>query len=143
MTKKATLKKALASALALIMLMGTVAVLPVTVSAAATIESCAPKGTANVAVGSTVTLSKCSQNKAGAENSYEMPTENWSKAMLVDGKLGNGWSTDPYDKETDRSEPVTVTLRLPSPSEISCVALFPNGCFPAKYTVSISADGKT
>lgn len=143
MTKKATLKKALASALALIMLMGTVAVLPVTVSAAATIESCAPKGTANVAVGSTVTLSKCSQNKAGAENSYEMPTENWSKAMLVDGKLGNGWSTDPYDKETDRNEPVTVTLKLPSASEISCIALFPNGCFPAKYTVSISADGKT
>ncbi len=140
--KKATLKKALAAALALVMLIGTLTVLPVTVSAA-TIESCAPVGTANVAVGSSVTLSKCSQNKAGAENSYEMPTENWSKAMLVDGKLGNGWSTDPYDKETNRSEPVTVTLQLPSASEISCVALFPNGCFPAKYTVSVSVDGKT
>ncbi len=140
--KKTTLKKTLAAALALVMLIGTLAVLPVTVSAA-TIESCAPAGTTNVAVGSSVTLSKCSQNKAGAENSYEMPTENWSKAMLVDGKLGNGWSTDPYDRETDRNEPVTVTLKLPSAAEISCIALFPNGCFPAKYTVSVSADGKT
>ena len=141
MLRKISAKKTLAALLALVMLMGTLSVLPVTVSAA-TIESCAPKGTANVAVGSTVTLSKCTANRAGAQNSYEMPTENWSKAMLVDGKLGNGWSTDPYDKETDRSKPVTVTLELPSRAEISCVALFPNGCFPAKYTVSISSDGK-
>ncbi|MBQ9780962.1 MAG: discoidin domain-containing protein [Clostridia bacterium] len=142
MRKKISLKKSLAAMLALVILIGTFAALPVTVSAAATIESCAPKGTDNVAVGSTVTLSKCSANRAGSQNSYEMPTENWSKAMLVDGKLGNGWSTDPYDKETDRNKPVTVTLQLPSASEISCIALFPNGCFPAKYTVSVSADGK-
>ncbi len=143
MRKKISIKKALAALLALVMLVGTLAVLPVTVSAAATIESCAPRGTANIAVGSVVTVSNCTANRAGAQNSYEMPTENWSKAMLVDGKLNNGWSTDPYDKETDRSEPVTVTLKFPTPSEISCVALFPNGCFPAKYTVSVSSDGKT
>ena len=142
MTKMITLKRTLAGLLALVMLLSTLTVLPMTASAAATIESCAPKGTANVAVGSTVTLSKCSENRAGSQNSYEMPTENWSKAMLVDGKLGNGWSTDPYDKEMDRNEPVTITLQLPTPSEISCVALFPNGCFPAKYTVSVSTDGK-
>ena len=141
MLKKISPKKALAFLMALVMLVGTLAVLPVTVSAAATIESCAPKGTTNVAVGSTVTLSKCTENRAGSQNSYEMPTENWSKAMLVDGKLNNGWSTDPYDKEMDRNEPVTITLKLPTASEISCVALFPNGCFPAKYTVSVSSDG--
>lgn len=144
MTKKAIiLRRILSAALAACMLSGVLAVMPLSVSAAATIDSCAPAGTVNVAPGSTVTLSKCSEQRAGAENSYEMPSENWSKAMLVDGKLNNGWSTDPYDKEQDRSEPVTVTLKLPSSSEISAIALFPNGCFPAKYTVSVSSDGKT
>ena len=138
-----SLRKPICLVLAVCMIMATLALLPITVFARDDIAALAPAGTANVAVGSTVTISKCTEQRAGSENSYEMPSENWSKAMLVDGLLNNGWSTNPYDKETDRNEPVTITIKLPSSSKISAVGLFPNGCFPAKYTVSVSTDGKT
>lgn len=138
-----TLRRILSVVLAVCMMVGTLTILPLSVNAAKDIDGCAPAGTSNVAVGSTVTVSKCTEQRAGSENSYEMPSENWCKAMLVDGLLNNGWSTQPYDKENDRFEPVTLTIKLPSASKVSAIALFPNGCFPAKYTLSLSADGKS
>lgn len=146
MTKKITLKKILAAALALVMLIGTFAVLPVTVSADATVESVAPAGTSLVSQGATVTLSACTNQRAGEQNSYEMPSERWTKVLLTDGQVGNGgWSCQPYDREMDHTKPVTVTLELPTESEISAVALFGDTGFqfPAKYEIQVSADGKT
>lgn len=118
--------------------------LPCTVYAADTesVEKYAPEGTRNVAVGANVTISNASAEKNG-ENSYEMPNEGWCKSMLVDGKLTNGWSTDPYDRETDKDKPVTVTIDLKSKTEIEAIALFPNGTFPKTYKISVSEDGKS
>ncbi len=104
----------------------------------------APAGTTLVSKDAAVTLSACTNLKAGGQNSYEMPSERWAKVLLTDGIIGNGgWSCDPYDRELDHTKPVTVTLELVSKSEISAVTLFPNGQFPAKYEIQISTDGKT
>jgi len=108
------------------------------------VEAYAPAGTALVSKDASVTLSACTNERAGAENSYEMPSETWTKIHLTDGKIGNGgWSTQPYDREMDHTQPVTVTLELATKSEITAVSLFPHGQFPARYEIQISADGNT
>ena len=108
------------------------------------VEKYAPAGTALVSKDAKVTLSACTNERAGGQNSYEMPSENWAKALLVDGKIGNGgWSCDPYDREMDHTKPVTVTLELVAKGNITAVTLFPNGQFPAKYEIQVSADGQT
>ena len=136
-------------ALAILMMLGTVtavgftAILPVS-AAEEDVSGYAPKGTALVSKDATVTISACTNERAGSENSYEMPSERWTKRLLTDGIIGNGgWSCQPYDREMDHTKPVTVTLELVTKTEISAVTLFPNGQFPAKYEILISADGKT
>ncbi len=109
------------------------------------IDGYSPAGYINVAEGASVSVSKASSKTSG-ENSYEMPSEKWCKAMLVDGKLNTGWSTNPYDVETDKNKPVVLTLDLGEATEISRVVLFPTGSgnnFPVTYTVSTSVDGKS
>ncbi len=104
-----------------------------------------PAGYVNVAEGAAVSISKASSKTSG-ENSYEMPSENWCKAMLVDGKLSNGWSTNPYDVETDKNKPVAITIDLREVTEIGRVVLFPTGSgknFPVTYTISTSVDGES
>jgi len=146
MTKKTTLQKSLAALLALVMLIGALAALPVSVAADATVNSVAPAGTALVSQGASVTLSPCTNQRAGEQNSYEMPSERWAKALLTDGRADTGgWSCQPYDREMDHTKPVTVTLELATESEISAVAMFSTKGFqfPAKYEIQVSADGKT
>ena len=122
---------------------GLFAVLPVA-AAEESVEDYAPAGTILVSKDALVTLSACTNQRKGGQNSYEMPSERWAKALLTDGIIGNGgWSCDPYDREMDHTKPVTVTLELVSKAEISAVTLFPNGQFPAKYEIQVSADGKT
>ena len=122
---------------------GLLAVLPVA-AAEKSVESYAPNGTALVSMDAKVSVSACTNERAGAENSYEMPSESWAKAFLTDGKIGNGgWSCQPYDREMDHTKPVTVTLELVSKANVAAVTLFPNGQFPAKYEIQVSADGKT
>lgn len=107
-------------------------------------DSVAPKGTVLLTEGASVSISACTAQRAGSENSYEMPSENWCKAHLVDGNLSTGYSTDPYDRETNPDAPVTITIRLAQKATVSCVALFPAGDrFPVDYTISLSADGKS
>ncbi len=119
------------------------AILPVSAADTA-VESFAPSGTKLVSVGSTVTISSCTNLRAGDENSYEMVSENWSKKFLTDGLVdGSGWSCQPYDRESDHTKPVTITLTLPAPADVSAVTLFPNGQFPNRYEIQVSADGKT
>ncbi len=144
-------RRAAALALASLMCFGmaaaaVAAILPVlSVSAAEeSVESHAPGGTALVSAGSSVSLSACTNERAGAENSYEMPSETWAKALVVDGKLGNGgWSSQPYDRESDVTKPITLTLALPREAEVTAVSLFPQGVFPRAYELQVSADGKT
>lgn len=108
------------------------------------VENYAPAGTTLVSKDATVTLSACTNERAGAENSYEMPSETWTKLHLTDGKIGNGgWSTQPYDREMDHTKPVTVTLELATASVVTAVSLFPHGQFPATYEIQVSADGDT
>ena len=122
---------------------GFAAILP-TSAAETDVSGYAPKGTTLVSKDASVTLSACTNQRAGEQNSYEMPSESWTKTLLTDGIVGNGgWSTQPYDREMDHTKPVTVTLELVSKAKISAVALFPNGQFPAKYEIQISSDGKT
>ncbi len=121
-------------------------VLPVLSAAAAdsAVTDLAPAGTVLVSENAIVTLSACTNERAGAENSYEMPSEKWGKKFLVDGRVDSGgWSTQPYDRETDVTKPVTVTLQLPTPAEVSGVTLVPNGQFPKAYEIQLSTDGKT
>ena len=83
--KKTMLHRTVAILLALCTLMSVVASVPLTVSADDTIDSYAPEGTANVALDAMVTISKGNNDRASKENSYEMTSEGWSKANLVDG----------------------------------------------------------
>lgn len=116
-----------------------------TFAADSAVDQKAPAGCVNVAEGATVSVSKASSKTSG-ENSYEMSSEGWCKAMLVDGKLNTGWSTNPYDVETDKNKPVVLTLDLGDVTEICRVVLFPittGNNFPVSYKVSVSADNKT
>ncbi len=122
---------------------GFAAILP-TSAAETDVSGSAPAGTTLVSKDASVTLSACTNQRAGEQNSYEMPSETWTKTLLTDGLVGNGgWSTQPYDREMDHTKPVTVTLELVSKAKISAVSLFPNGQFPAKYEIQLSSDGKT
>ncbi|MBO7296718.1 MAG: discoidin domain-containing protein [Clostridia bacterium] len=103
-----------------------------------------PADYVNVAEGATVSVSKASSKTSG-ENSYEMAAENWCKAMLVDGKTNTGWSTNPYDVETDKTKPVTVTVDLGVVTEIARVVIVPTASgnnFPVAYSILTSADGE-
>ncbi|MBO5041745.1 MAG: discoidin domain-containing protein [Clostridia bacterium] len=145
MKKKRTATKLMSVLMVLAMLISTLAALPITVSAAEeNVSKYAPTGTTLVSLDATVTISACTNERAGSENSYEMPSERWTKLLLTDGIIGNGgWSCQPYDREMDHTKPVTVTLELASKTDVSMVMLFPNGQFPAKYEIQLSTDGKT
>ncbi len=135
-------------ALALILVLGSVlgagyAAIISAMAAEQSVETYAPNGTMLVSVGADVTISAATNERAGSENSYEMPSETWAKSLLVDGKVGTGgWSTNPYDRETDHTKPVTVTLTLPTATEVMAVGLFACGSFPVAYEIQVSSDGK-
>ena len=140
---KMTMNRIFCALFSLVMVLGCLT-LPV-LGADSAISGQAPAGYVNVAEGASVSVSKASSKTSG-ENSYEMPSENWCKAMLVDGKLTNGWSTNPYDVETDKNKPVAITIDLGDVTEIGRVVLFPTGSgknFPVTYTISTSVDGQT
>ncbi len=112
------------------------------VSAASDVGKDAPGGRLLVSKGAAVSISACTNERKGQENSYEMPSEAWAKALLTDGQIGNGgWSCQPYDREMDHTKPVTVTLKLPELAEISAVSLYPCGQFPNRYEILTSSDG--
>ena len=139
---KMTTSRILSAIFALILMIGCLSI--PTLAADSDIEDNAPSGCVNVAEGASVSVSKASSKTSG-ENSYEMASENWCKAMLVDGKMNTGWSTNPYDVETDKTKPVTLTLDLGEATEICRVVLFPTGSgnnFPVTYTVSVSLDNQ-
>ena len=141
-------RRTLALALAILMALSAVTAVGysavISAFAADNVEDFAPNGTALVSKDATVSISARTNQRAGSENSYEMPTERWTKTLLTDGKLGNGgWSTQPYDREMDHTKPVTVTLELVSKASVTAVTLFPNGQFPAKYEIQVSTDGET
>ena len=147
-TKNHTHRRALALALAILMALSTATAVGysaiLSAFAAESVDKYAPTGTALVSKDAKVSISACTNQRAGSENSYEMPSETWTKLNLTDGQIGNGgWSCQPYDREMDHTKPVTVTLELLTPSEVCAVTLFPHGQFPAKYEIQVSADGKT
>ena len=147
-TKKYAPRRALALALAILMALSTATAVGysaiLSAFAAESVDKYAPAGTALVSKDAKVSISACTNQRAGSENSYEMPSETWTKINLTDGQIGNGgWSCQPYDREMDHTKPVTVTLELLTPSEVCAVTLFPHGQFPAKYEIRVSSDGKT
>ena len=147
--QKPTIRRALALALAILMTLSAVTAVgySAVISAFAaeeSVEKYAPNGTSLVSKDAKVSISACTNERAGSENSYEMPSERWTKVLLTDGIIGNGgWSCQPYDREMDHTKPVTVTLELVSKANVTAVTLFPNGQFPAKYEIQVSTDGKT
>ncbi len=145
---KQKFRRALALALAVLMALSTATAVGysaiLSASAAESVDKYAPTGTALVSKDAKVSISACTNQRAGSENSYEMPSETWTKIHLTDGQIGNGgWSCQPYDREMDHTKPVTVTLELLTLSEVCAVTLFPHGQFPAKYEIQVSTDGKT
>ncbi len=148
MKKHQTLRRVAAIVLAALMCFGvvamTVALILPAFAAETSVETYAPSGSQLVSGGATVTLSECTNQRAGSENSYEMETERWAKKFLVDGLIGNGgWSCQPYDREMDQTKPVTIMLKLATEAEVVGVTLFPNGQFPNTYEIQVSSDGKT
>ena len=136
---KLIMKRMFSAAFALVMLVGC-CTHPLSVLAADL-----PADYANLAGGATVTVSNAS-GKTSGENSYETPGEGWCKAMLVDGKANTGWSTNPYDVETDKYKPVSLTFDLGKATEVGRVVLVPiqsGKNFPVTYTVSVSLDNQT
>ena len=141
-------RRSLALALAILMALSAVTAVGysavISAFAAESVEGYAPNGTTLVSKDAKGSISACTNERAGAENSYEMPSENWTKTLLTDGMIGNGgWSCQPYDREMDHTKPVTVTLELVSKANVTAVTLFPNGQFPAKYEIQVSTDGNT
>lgn len=147
--RKTTARRVLALALAALMVLSTATAVSYTailsaLAAEEDVNTYAPAGTMLVSKDAKVTISACTNERAGSENSYEMPSEGWSKSFLTDGLFGRGgWSCQPYDREKDHTKPVTITLELLTKSKVSAVTLFPNGSFPAKYEIQVSSDGKT
>ncbi len=140
---KMTMKRALCTIFAIALPVGC-AIAP-TLGVSGQTSSGIPEEYVNVALGASVSVSNASSKTSG-ENSYEMPAENWCKAMLVDGKTDTGWSTNPYDVETDKNKPVTLTIDLGTATEICRVALIPTNSgnnFPISYTVRVSVDNQT
>ena len=142
-------RRAMALALAILMAVSTVTAVGYSAVIAAfaaeeSVTKYAPNGTELVSKDAKVSISACTNERAGSENSYEMPSERWTKVLLTDGIIGNGgWSCQPYDREMDHTKPVTVTLELTTKSNVTAVSLFPNGQFPAKYEIQVSTDGQT
>ncbi len=146
--KKKTFRRVAALILAGLMCFGIVAgalamILPTLAAESTNINEYAPGGSEAVSIGAAVSISASTNQKKGAENTYEMPSEKWGKKFLTDGSVsdGYGWSCDPYDREMDRNVPVTVTLKLTTPSDILGVTLFPHGQFPNTYEIQVSSDG--
>ena len=136
---KLTLKRLISAAFALAMLAACCA-FPLSILAADL-----PADYVNLAGDAKVTVSNASGKTTG-ENSYEMSSEGWCKAMLVDGKTNTGWSTNPYDVETDKYKPVSITLDLEQATEIGRVVLVPiqsGKNFPVTYTVRVSLDNQS
>ncbi len=149
MKKTTSARRIAAIILAALMCFGIVAmtlslILPA-FAAGTDINDYAPSGTTAVSVGASVNISASTNLKNGSENTYEMPSEKWGKKFLTDGSVsdGYGWSCDPYDREQDRTKPVTVTLKLPAKADISGVTLFPHCQFPNAYEIQVSSNGTT
>ncbi len=148
-TRKKKAHRVLALSLAVLMALSTATAVGYTAilsafAAEESVDKYAPEGTALVSKDAKVSISACTNQRAGSENSYEMPSETWTKLHLTDGKIGNGgWSCQPYDREMDHTKPVTVTLELVTKSNVTAVSLFPHGQFPARYEIQVSSDGKT
>ena len=88
--KNRSFRRWLTLVLVLAMLLG---ILPAVAAADASLSDYAPAGTTNLAVGATLTVSNGTHNAMGQENSYEMPSEHWSKDFVHDGVLdGQGFS---------------------------------------------------
>ena len=80
--KNRSFRRWLTLVLVLAMLLG---ILPAVAAADASLSDYAPAGTTNLAVGATLTVSNGTHNAMGQENSYEMPSEHWSKDFVHDG----------------------------------------------------------
>lgn len=71
MKSKFSLKRILSTVLATCCLAGVFVTLPMSISASEKdINAYAPKGTSNVAIGAEVSISNCTAERAGQENSY-------------------------------------------------------------------------
>ena len=120
--KNRSFRRWLTLVLVLAMLLG---ILPAVAAADASLSDYAPAGTTNLAVGATLTVSNGTHNAMGQENSYEMPSEHWSKDFVHDGVLdGQGFSTNPYDSEPDASVQVVLTFDLGRRCSVSKFGVF-------------------
>ncbi len=141
--KNRSFRRWLTLVLVLAMLIG---ILPAAVAADASLSDYAPAGTTNLAVDATLTVSNGTKNAPDQENSYEMSGESWCKAFVHDGVLdGKGFSTNPYDGETDASVPVVLSFDLGKRCSVSKFGVFArtDGIFPTDYQIETSLDGET
>ena len=136
--KNRSFRRWLTLVLVLAMLLG---ILPAVAAADASLSDYAPAGTTNLAVGATLTVSNGTHNAMGQENSYEMPSEHWSKDFVHDGVLdGQGFSTNPYDSEPDASVQVVLTFDLGRRCSVSKFGVFARAgaIFPTDYQIETS-----
>ena len=103
--------------------------------------SIAPRGTAvnkyksgsNIARGKSVTASSY---PAGAE--YK--SWGWWPDFLVDGDYSHGWTSDVKRHMDNANSTEYAIIDLGDPYAISDIKLYPLGCWPADFTLSVSSD---
>ncbi len=132
-------KRALSFALACLMCMGAVAILPWH----SMIPVRAAEQPYNFAVGQTISASNSYNNPEGFFRTHYLVDGEWDTYQNPGDKLG--WHTDP-DKSLGETSPVDITLTLDSIFELDEVILYPqkwsNGkTFPRDYLLQVSMNG--
>lgn len=88
----------------------------------------------NIAAGRPVTVSSYPE-------STEYVSWGWSPDFLTDGKKNNGWTSNVKAHFGSENANEYAIVDLGDEFEISKIEIFPNGCWPKDFTVSVSSDG--
>lgn len=80
-----------------------------------------------------------------ANSTYQKKDEAWHSENLTDGHLEYGYSSNPYEKNTDASKAYTVTVDLEKEYALSHIAVYHHDMktFPVEFEIQLSSDNKT
>lgn len=90
----------------------------------------------NIALGKKVYVSSYPENP-------DYRTWGWDPEFLTDGDLNNGWTSNIQVHKDDKNATEYAIIDLGDEFNIDKAEIYPNGCWPRDYTVSVSSDGRT
>lgn len=94
------------------------------------------KKNSNIALGKAVYVSSYPE-------SPDYKTWGWAPEFLTDGNLNNGWTSNVQVHKDDENSTEYAIVDLGDEFCIEKAEIYPNGCWPKDFTVSVSSDGKT